>query len=82
MEAFLESGLVSLTLSLCALFPNFGKKPVISLQQISTLRCQKYAWFYSKFNSQSDELSPSFPKFEKTKQWRKIVDLHYPSSTG
>ena len=31
-------------------------------------RHQKYAWFYSKFNAQSDELSPSFPKLQKVAQ--------------
>ena len=31
-------------------------------QKTSSLRHQKYACFYSKFNAQFDELSPTFSK--------------------
>ena len=39
------------------------KKDWFAVQrQTSTFRCHKYAWFYSQFNSQSDELTYRFPK--------------------
>ena len=37
-------------------------------QQTSTLRHQKYARFYSKFNVQSGELTSSFPKLKEVAQ--------------
>ena len=47
---------------------NFSKKTgkkkdwFAVLRPTSTFRCQKYAWFYSQFNVQSDELTYRFPK--------------------
>ena len=57
-ETFLLASLVSLTLNLCTLL-DFREKTGNFAVQVC---CQNYASAYSKFNTQSDELSPSFPK--------------------
>ena len=71
LKAFSVSVLALLTLSLRALSLYWFAVQ----QQSSTFWRQKYAWIYSKFNAQSDELTYSFPKttgsglkFEETKQ--------------
>ena len=80
-KPFSVFGLVSLTLSLCALFLILEKIPIILLymfaaqHQTSKLRCQNYVWFCSKFNVQSDELSPSFQNLQEV-----VQNLRKPNS--
>ena len=71
LEVFSVLDLVSLTLLLHALFLLLEEELVVLLYRLdahqltSTLRCQNYPWFYSEFNAQSNELSPSIPKSKK-----------------
>ena len=51
-------------------FSNFRKKTgnFAVLVCCCTFRCQKYAWFYSKFKAQSNELIPGFPHLQEVVQ--------------
>ena len=68
LEAFSVPGLVLLTLSPRIRFKTLAKRLVLSLywflpqQQTSTIRQQKIASFYPKYNAMSEELTPKLLK--------------------
>ena len=58
-------------------FPGIQGLLILSSRSFfSTLRREKYAWFYSKFNAELDELSHNFPNLQEMAQ-----NLEKPNSS-